>query len=358
MSKGSRSFLKKRTKKLLVINTVGQVLHWWVGELAGLVPHAAARWLFGSGVVLPVRLDGDWLHFDASPLPRDAAVLPPSLRDRIALADSVVLILPATLALRRTIDLPAVAARDLNHAVPFLVERHTPFQPGQARAAWRIASPKDASGKIRLELAVTAAAPLDTILAKLQRLDVLVGAIHLDGDESQPKLDFAAAANRHRMRSYFAEPWRPLLAGALALLLVGPIVVAGAVHLRARAMEQALAARGAPPQESERLRARLQADIILAGVLATRAAEPGALETLQRVTQALPDSSWLFALDATPQTLQLGGFSTDMPAAVARLQAVPAVAKLEFRSPVIHDARADRDRFDILLRLKKATDAP
>jgi Tfp pilus assembly protein PilN len=78
---------------------------------------------------------------------------------------------------------------------------------------------------------------------------------------------------------------------------------------------------------------------------------------LNDVTQALPDSTWLFSFDLTPDTLEIAGFSTDLPASIARLQALPDVARLEFRSPVIHDARADRDRFDILLHLRNLQNA-
>lgn len=334
------------------------ILRWWLGELAGLVPASLTGRLFGQGIVLHLRLDGDLLHADASP-PIDiaAAALPASLTARIRAADAVVLVLPASIVLRRTIDIPAAAARELASAVPFLVERHTPFLPGQARIAWRLAGRDSAPGRVRLELAATAAPALDHALARLHTLGVPVGAVHVEADDRAPRLDFARSGMRRPMRSWLAEPWRPLLAAAAALLLAGPILVAGVVHMRMRRMDIALAASTTDPQQRETLRARLHADASLAATLAARARAPDAAETLARVTAALPDTSWLFSFDFTPQTLQLGGFSTDMPAAVARLQALPGVAKLEFRSPVIHDARADRDRFDILLRLQKAGDA-
>jgi general secretion pathway protein L len=334
-------------------------LHWWLAELASMVPASITSPLFGEGAVLHLRLDGDLLHAEASPpIDRAAPALPAPLAARVRMADAVILVLPASIVLRRTIDLPTAAARELASAVPFLVERHTPFLSGQARTAWRVAGRAAAPGRIQVELAATASAPLEQVLARLHDLRVPITAVYVEGDDFLPRLDFSRTRAGRTIGSWLAEPWRPLLAAAAALLLAGPLLVAGVVHERARRMEQGFAGGGAHLQARAIQRARLRAELALAATLAAREHAPDALAALALVTQALPDSSWLFSFDFTPQSLQLGGFSTDMPAAVARLQALPGVAKLEFRSPVIHDARADRDRFDILLRLQKANDAP
>lgn len=323
-----------------------------------MVPRSMSGRLFGEGTVLCLRLDGDRLHVDAAPpIDLPAAAWPASLAARVGAADAIVLVLPASIVLRRTIDLPAAAERELASAVPFLVERHTPFLAGQARTAWRVADRVAGPGRVRVELAATAAAPLERVLARLQDLGVPITAVHVEGDDCIPPLDFSRARASRTMGAWRAEPWRPLLAGAVALLLAGPVLVATVVHERARRMEQALAGGEAHLQARQIQRARLRADAALAATLSAREHAPEALDALCLVTQALPESSWLFSFNFTPQSLQLGGFSTDMPAAVGRLQALPFVAKLEFRSPVIHDAHADRDRFDILLRLQKAGDA-
>jgi general secretion pathway protein L len=333
-------------------------VRWWLAELAGLFPSSVTGRLLGQGTVLPMRLDGNQLHIEgAPPLPLEAAALPRQAAARVAQADAVVLVLPAAMVLRRTIDIPAAAWRELASAVPFLVERHTPFLPGQAHAAHRVIGRDAGRGKIRVELAVTAAAPLGLILARLHQLGISAGAIHVEGDDRLPRLDFAGTRLRRPMRSWLAEPWHPLLAATLALLLAGPAVVAAVVHARAHHLAATLSAGGAGPQAQATLRARLRAEVSLARTLAARVAAPDPLAVLDRATQALPASSWVFRLDLTPQSLQLGGFSTDMPEAVARLQALPGVQKLEFRAPVIHDAHADRDRFDILLHLDKLSHA-
>jgi general secretion pathway protein L len=358
--KGAPGMVSEAARRLLGASAgaVRSALHWWLAELAGMVPASLTGRLLGQGTVLHLRLDGDLLHAEGlQPIEVASANLPAPLAARVRAADAVVLVLPASIVLRRTIDLPAAAARELASAVPFLVERHTPFLPGQARTAWRIAGRAPSPGRVQVELAATAAAPLERALAHLHDGGVPVSAVHVEADDRIPRLDFARSGTRRPMRSWIAEPWRPLLVAAAALILAGPVLVAGVVHMRLSRMEVALAASTTHPQQRERLRARLRADASLAAVLAARARAPEATDTLARVTAALPDTSWLFSFDFTPQTLQLGGFSTDMPAAVARLQALPGIGKLEFRSPVIHDARADRDRFDILLRLQKAGDA-
>ena len=327
---------------------------WWLGELAGLVPRALLRRFVGSRAVLLIRLDGEHLYFGArESAALDAAALPAALLRRVQQAESVALALPAAMVLRRVVEVPAAATRELAAAVPFLAERHMPFPAGQARVAWRVLGPAAAPGRTQLELAATGAAGLDRLMARLHALAIPVGAIHVQGDDRSPPLDFAPAGFFGRGRRWLAEPWRVLLLATLCLMLAGPIAVAITVHLRAVAMGEALAARGAQPQDAERQEQHLRVDEADARRLSDRLAAPDALSVLDHVTAALPDSSWLFSFDYTPDAVQIGGFSTDMPDAVGRLQALGELAQLEFRSPVIHDAHADRDRFDILLHLKK-----
>ena len=344
-----------RAWRVLAALAYRRFTRWWFGELAGLIPAALREKLAGRGNILALRLDGDMLQIGVTDrVPINAAALPPALRRRVATADAIELVLPAAMVLRRTIDIPAAAVTELAAAVPFLIERHTPFPPDNARSAYRTRGRPDAQGRVRVELGVTAAARLDPILARLHQLDIHVARIHVEGDDRLPRLDFTAASGARRRRPWLAEPWRPLLAVSVALLLAGPPVVAAIVHARATALARSLGERDAQPQERTRLAALLRADLAVAIPLAARAAEPGVLERLEQITEALPDTSWTFSFDLTPQTLQLGGFSSDMPATVSRLQALPGVEHLEFRAPVLHDARAERDRFDILLRFAKA----
>ncbi len=325
---------------------------WWRAELAACVPSSLLRRLSGPGKTFALRLDGDVLHLTGHPdLPLDASELPAALRRQLLQADSVALILPANAVLRRVIDMPSAAAREMAKALAFLVERHTPFLPGQARAAWRIKS-QDGSGRVAIELAVTARHRLERVLDRLDDLDVPVSAIHVDGDDHTPRLDFSEATRIGGRRRWLREPWRPLLAATLCIVLLGPAAVSLAVHHRAQAVQTDLAARGATQADSARLRATFARQAAAATMLAGRMAEPSPLRLLHDLTDALPDSTWLFSLDVTPAAVQIAGFSSDLPAAIARLQALPEVAHLEFRSPVIHDAHTDRDRFDILLHLK------
>jgi general secretion pathway protein L len=330
----------------------GDAWRWWLAELGACVPAGLMQRLFGPGNVVVLRLDGEMLHVTGQPdLPLDSAVLPDALRHHLRQADALALLLPAASVLRRVIDVPSAAAREMAKAVPFLVERHTPFLPGQARAAWRIKS-QDRAGRTAIELAVTARHTLERVLNRLLDLDMPISNIHVDGDDRLPRLDFSAATRMGGRRGWLREPWRPLLAATLGLLLFGPAAVSVALHHRALAVQAALAASGARPAEDARLRAILAHQVASATVLAGRMADPSPLRLLHDITDALPDSAWLFSLDATPATVQIAGFSTDLPAVIARLQALPEVAHLEFRSPVIHDAHTDRDRFDILLHLK------
>jgi hypothetical protein len=205
---------------------------------------------------------------------------------------------------------------------------------------------------LRLELAVTDAAALGQQLSRLKALVVPVSAVQVDGDERLPRLDFKDHDRAWQGRLGGREPAAMLLAASVALALAGPVVVASVVHWRAWQAD-----RQASTQASQGDRAvldRLRADMTAAGVLAPLLDAPSALATLLAVTHALPDDAWLFGFDLAGRTLEVQGFSADLPATVGRLQALPGLDRLEFKSPVMHGGRDDKDRFDIILRLKQA----
>ncbi len=319
---------------------------WWVDELAALVPAGLTRAILGRGSVLTLNWDHDMLALGQARFPPSGPV-PASLRHRLARADAVDLVLPAHLVLRRVIDIPQAAARELESAIPFLAERHTPFRAGQARTAWRVRGRAPAR-QVTLELAATAAPPLAQMLAALHAQGITISAILVAGDDRLPRLDFAAGQEAHRAR-LLGAPWRALLAASLAVALLGPVCVAAIVHLRVQAAVYGPAApAGDAPQRAGALRENLAA----ATFLAPRANAPEPLLLLQHITRALPDSAWLFSFDLAGEDLILGGFSTDLPAMVAHLQALPEVRHLAFRAPVIHDRGTGGDRFDIVLHLQ------
>jgi general secretion pathway protein L len=331
-------------------------LGWWTGELLGLVPRGLAGRLFGEGNVLRLFVRGDAV---VSAMGEDCLDHPAagSLAEALRAADMVVLVLPAQTVLRRVVDIPVAASRELAAAAPFLAERHMPFPPGQARLAWRRVAPPGTGGRVRVELAATASAPLDRLLERLDLVGIHPSRLLVEGDEARPQLDFGAGARRGRSARWRDEPWRSILAASLALAVLGPLLVSAVVHVRAERLAAALPAQGANTLDAGRTRDAFAKAEAAAGVLAARVKAADPLRVLDQLSAALPDTAWAFSFDYTPASVEIGGFSGDMAGTVGRLQSIPGANRLEFRSAVIHDAKTDRDRFDILLHLDSAAHA-
>jgi general secretion pathway protein L len=308
---------------------------------------------------LLIRVHPDHLSFptiDQSEdicVPRQAdAALPAALRLRLEQCDEVVLLLPPHVVLRRTIELPVAARADLASAISFMVERHTPFPLELAHFTFRVTKHDKNRKVILVELAVIARTTLQDILASTDRHAISLTRIQIDGDDVLPPLVFAPLQSEsRRSQSWRHQPWKPILAGGLALLVVGPFMLAEHIHAHALTLQESVAARAATARRGAQLRGELQTLIAATEFVPTREKLPRAIEIVSKLTKALPDDVWLFSFELNGDELRLAGFAANVPNLLTSLQAVPIFDAPAFSSPVVHGT--DRDRFEISLRLKQ-----
>lgn len=343
--------------------TARAVVGWWTAELRGLLPDALIGLLSGPSGDTVLRLTQDGLHLGA-PAPHgtwltEDGVSPPDPQARAVLAEAsaCTVIMPGQLVLRRAINLPIEAARDLESAVPFLVERHTSFPLDEVRYDFRLLARDRVRKRAVIELAVVPRAALERLLAIAAAHRLPVAAVRVEGDEAVPPFNLlgrgerdgggASAPRRHL--------WKPVLATAAAVLVLGLPTVAATVHARAVSAAAEAEAASAAGRRGAALQQEVQAHARAAAFMPARLRGPQPLELLNELSRSLPDDTWLFSLETEPGEVKLAGYSLDVPALLKQLAALPFVKAPELRGPIVHGANG-RDRFEAGFRVR--TPAP
>lgn len=342
---------------------------WWGAELTALLP---PRWraLLGSKARwhLLERASGGWR------LRRDGQAEPLAhWNDRLAAADlqaelaaswqgvdaedrRLVLLLPASAVLRRTLQLPQAARGKLRQVAGYELDRQTPFSAAQVHYAVRELAQGAAPGRLAVELVVVRRDTLAPLLTRLAALGIVVDAVDLPAGAGRLGINLLPAEQRPARR----HPRRRLnLALAAACVVLGGLVMGGWLHNRRAALEQMQAqveAMHGQAQQVAGLRQQIMNDAEAANFLAKRKAERGSvLAVLLDLTQRLPSSAWLerFTLDDSGQV----GFQGQSPQAARLLDQLKGSSLLDnanFQGSIQADPSSGKERFYMVAQLHHA----
>ena len=303
---------------------------WWVDELAPLVP-SRLRNMVGRIRMRPVLVWGEseavlWVPQVADsrlayrevvriPLTGDddsagrAAIEALSKSSSVDWADRprVVVALPPSQVLRKTITLPAAVEDNLAQVLAYDLDRHTPFKSEEVYFDARIVE----RDKVKKELRIDWAAALRTIVAEVRRRAESWGASVVAVTPDRPPapalpspatLNLLPANERPDtagLRGW--EVWVPLG------LLVAAVLFATALPLwqkrgYAIALQQQAMQGRAAADASNALREQLER---LTGeynfALSRKYAFPSALQSVEDLSKLLPDDTWLTQLEVKNQ---------------------------------------------------------
>jgi general secretion pathway protein L len=329
--------------RALLRHALAEFLHWWRGELLGLVPARPRR----SPAVLAVTLAPDGtcsavLHHSGQ-APR--TVLPPSSSTDalVTAAAGMGLRLAVGLAeaLTRRIALPLAAADRLEEVLALDLDRQTPFRAEEVAFAARVIARDPASRMLTATLTV---APRNAV-ARATRLAATLGLrLHYAGPTPAPPWQddlkpHAAAKTRA------APVARGLWALAAVLLLAAAVVPAWRAQQRLAALEAELAQ--ARRQADAVLARRAESDAVAAPAALLAALGAPATTLVAALTAALPDDAVLRRLVLRDGRLEITGSSAGTAELAVRLSAAPSFAQVEYRSPVV--AAGARENFHLAL---------
>ncbi len=265
----------------------------------------------------------------------------------------IVLRLPISLGLERTIQIPASATADAHAIATLDLERATPFRRQDVLAAHEVTESGAATGKVRLRQIVFKRDAVREAQASLVRHGLEPDRIECWDARMQAPLpmDFL---DWDRIE---APPQRALLpklllvsAAALALFAANTVITRyEAAEAEARAevdrYRRTIAASGAARAEVQASEQRTAQLVAWRNGLTSRA------ELIETLTRLLPDTDYLTELRIEGREIEMSGYSASTAQLVPLIERSGAFTGTTLAAPAVLDQRTGKERFTIKTRI-------
>jgi general secretion pathway protein L len=336
----------------------GRALAWWLGELRGAYLDAA-RW-FDRGRRFPLTIEAGERYWtlrqqqavigqidraESTPAERHRELvdlIPPARRRRAIIVD-----IPPERILSKRGSLPAAARGELDRILQFEIARHFPFPAERAFFCYRLLGRGGRSAAIEVELIAVPRDIVSDISDELAAAGLRPAGIAVSGGGRDERLFLPDASLGTDRPAPIAVRRRWLLAvAALAVVALVSWPVAQRVRLAQidgeltalKPQAQALlAARERQKGEAERL----------AALFKLRAERPPLIGVLDRLSQAVPDGTWLISLSLAGRELVIDGLSPSAATIALALERSKAFTGIEFRSSITRDPATGLEHFQL-----------
>lgn len=336
---------------------VREFFSWWLGQLADLLPQG----LRGTGA----RLQDALTVSPAGPLGSVEAVAVSARRGgketalgRFSLGASnlsslpgagakpVVLRLPGTEVLSKTIVLPAAAERDLRSVLGFEMDRETPFSADEVYWSHRVESRQ--GGRIFVRLLLLPKAAAAPLIAALSAKGLAPRRAEIaDGPDRGNDLPLDDNGGRLDRSSTRLLRWAAALCALLALGAVATPFLRQSAALAT--VDREIATGRAAATEAQTLRQEIEnlsGGLTLIARQRDKAGRP--LEVLAAATQILPDDTYLTQLSLRRGKVTLSGRSAAAARLIGALATSSRFRNPAFGAPVTHIPTLHVDVFTIV----------
>lgn len=351
------------TDTLLQVQTaLKQALDWWLEGLRLLVPAKLRSRIWETPNRLRVRAERDGLHFvwlysetgakSEGPFMRHgdvrARAQAQAWMSEYPVGDAEVEVaLPRELVLIKALRLPLAAERDLRDILALDMDRHTPFNAEQIYFDCQITARDARAGSLECMQAVVRRDDLDAILDELHELDLVPARVSVQ-ESGSADFDLLPASRRlvsTRDDLRQTRLWAGVAFAAFLIMLYGP-------PLRFEGILDSWKTRvdRVRTQATEAHDVIAKRDTLLARsrfVEDARVNRIPMIDLLDSLSSTLSDDTWLSNLSVRDKEVQLTGESSSATALIPLLEHSPLLEKVEFRSPVTHNAATGKDRFQI-----------
>lgn len=253
--------------------------------------------------------------------------------------------------------LPEAAAKNLDTLLRHEISRFTPFQASDVIFA--VGRRQVREQRLELTLAVVLRKRLEALLDRLAEQGVVPDRVDaLDADGRSLDVDLLPPERRRRRHSWPRLINASLMASCLLLAVFAAWLW---LHDRESVLEEMTAEVRRLQREAHEiieLRQRLTNNDNAAGYLAgLKHQTPSMLETLQDLTQCLPNDTWLERLDIKSQgEIIMTGQSGSVGGLIGRLDACPGISAPRFQGAIHPDDRSGKDRFSLLADIPPVTE--
>ncbi|MEM7169165.1 MAG: PilN domain-containing protein [Pseudomonadota bacterium] len=257
----------------------------------------------------------------------------------------IVLRLPKSQVLRRTLDLPAAALENLRDVLSFEMDRHTPFKAEEVYFDHRILSRRD--DRLSVELVMVPRVSAEKVVRLACDWGLKPSRVGVEGE----------APASFRLYPDVSSGSRPRLASALtvALALVAIGLFAAAFYLPLEGKRQhlallqsELAAAQKKAQKAQTVREEVEQRLASGAFLVERKKNrPPISQVMAEVTELLPDHTWVLQFGWREGRLVLAGYSGKATELIGLLERSALLDEVQFNSPVTADPRIGLDRFNL-----------
>jgi general secretion pathway protein L len=346
--------------------TESSFFHWWLTQLASLVPGPLRRGWYAGGKTVTLEIEHE--HLAISPVPGGERILvdlPTGPAARIDRNDELAGRIPSalnTLKVRlapqeflvRRFTLPLAARTHLAEAVGYQLPKLIPFSSAQVLYACGVEKDSPASGPLNVWLAAVPRRRLEAALTLLD-IDMPEGALPIASPPAQGDwLDFTWRIQQRTGLSFGSR--RLLWAGAAACWLAGL-----GLHLHNKqsdhdALSSTLADLRGQSAEVSRLREQLTNTIAQVDWLnQKKQSVVSTLDILDILTRELEDDTWLQTLELKDNEVSIQGLSPAPAGLIEKLEDATLLRDVRFESAITQDARNQGSRFSISARLRPLT---
>lgn len=258
------------------------------------------------------------------------------------------LLLPPRLLLEQQVTLPLAAERGLETALRWEMDRLTPFPADAVFWGWHIEQRDRTHGRLTLRLRLV---PKAAVASMLDALEAAGLAPTMLAAASDPAITVPLHGPRPAQRGARALS----VAGGLFAVAVAAAVAAPFVQqeLAARKLDEEITALRPQADLAEALRRRLTEREAATDVVAAEAARVGdALQTLEAVTEVLPDDTSLTELTLRDRALTITGQSAAAARLIPAIAADPAFRNPVFAAPVTRNEFTGAEAFTIRTEIR------
>jgi general secretion pathway protein L len=302
------------------MNVLRRLAQWWAGELLAM---------------LPLRLRGrapSFIGLDCDPA--QLARMP------VGRGGEIVVRLPDSGALHRTITLPLAAERNLATVLGFEMDRYTPFMARDVFYDFAILSKDPQRRVMQVSLIVVPRDALAPLLKALRDRGLEPAALEVNGRRVPLREQGRRTAGAWRLRT---------LAAASALLVLAAAALPLAQKMQAvDALEPQIGALRKDALLAEQARkdlARLAAEEN--ALVERRKQRPTAIRTVHELTRLLPDTTWLSHLDVNGPRVRIRGESSNASEVLKAIERSALFTDASFDGSVTRDPGSERERFAI-----------
>jgi len=344
----------------------GRFFHWWLGELAGLVPSRLRAAVAGDGQAVVLET-GHGLAQAAARLSLRSrkgsqplgeiegdtvAAQRQSLREllrRVRRGRSYVLRLPDSQVLHKTLRLPLAALENLHEVVGFEMDRQTPFGSKDVHYACHPVRTHRDAARVDVAVALVPKRTAEEALALAHAWGFSPDRVTALAEGEEVTLLLPGGERQGRAARAFVAVLGvvavTLAVAAVALPLWQKQQVLQALEGR---MEGAMAAARAATVLQDRVAAYHEGREVLQQRHRGYADRSLLLDEL---TRRLPDDSFLTRLVVEEGRLWMTGLATSASGLIRFLEDSPVLESVTFESPVERDQETALERFSISARL-------